>query len=71
MPVLDDAEGTVYERYNLDKALLFVQRSATFLVDKEGIVRYVQRAVNPQASLDEEELLDAVERLDEAGGAAG
>ena len=65
VPVLADADRGVYQRYGLDKVLFVIQRSATVLVDKQGIVRYIQRATNPNASLDMAELLREVEKLQE------
>lgn len=64
-PVLADTDRQVYQRYGLDKVLLFIQRSATVLVDKEGTVRYIHRATNPNASLEMNELLNAVKELRE------
>lgn len=62
-PVLADAGRGIYQRYGLDKVLFVIQRSATVLVDKQGIVRYIHRATNPNAALDEAELLREVEKL--------
>src|SRR5262245_35385118 len=39
--VLADPDRSVYARYALDKVLIAIQRSGTFLIDKAGIVRYI------------------------------
>jgi hypothetical protein len=39
------------------------QRSGTFLIDKQGIVRYIHQVTNPQASVEKEELMREVEQL--------
>jgi thioredoxin-dependent peroxiredoxin len=62
-PVLADKERAVYARYGLDKVLFMVQRSATFLVDRQGVVRYVRRASSPSAALDQAEFMREVEKL--------
>jgi len=68
-PVLADKERSVYARYGLDKVLLMVQRSASFLVNKQGVVRYVRRASSPSASLDQAEFMREVEKLQETDSA--
>jgi len=62
-PVLVDPDRAVYQRYGLDKVLIALQRSGTFLIDKQGIVRYIHQVTNPQASVEKEELLREVEKL--------
>lgn len=62
-PVLADPDRSVYESYGLNKALLLIQRSGTFLIDRQGIVRYIHQVTNPQASVDKAELLREVEQL--------
>ncbi len=68
-PVLADKDRSVYALYGLDKVLLLVQRSASFLIDRQGIVRYVRRASSPSASLDQAELMREVEKVEKPGGA--
>jgi len=63
-PVLADHDREVYRRYGLDKVLLAIQRSGTFLIDKQGIVRYIHQVTNPQASVDRAELLREVATSD-------
>ena len=58
-----DPDRAVYRRYGLDKVLIALQRSGTFLIDKQGIVRYIHQVTNPQASVEKEELMREVEQL--------
>ena len=63
-PVLvSDPDRAVYRRYGLDKVLIALQRSGTFLIDKQGIVRYIHQVTNPQASVEKGELMREVEQL--------
>jgi len=62
-PVLVDPERAIYRRYELDKVWIALQRSGTFLIDKQGIVRYIHQVTNPQTSVDKEELMREVEQL--------
>jgi peroxiredoxin len=66
--VLADKDRSVYSLYGLERAILVWQRSASFLVDKQGIVRYVRRAMSPSASLDHAELMREVDRLHTGDG---
>jgi peroxiredoxin len=52
-PVLADPDRAVYDRFGLDK-VLFIQRSATVLVDKKRVIRYILRATNPRSSFDKD-----------------
>jgi len=65
-PVLvdPDPERATYRRYGLDKIWIALQRSGTFLIDKQGIVRYIHQVSNPQASVAEDELMREVELLE-------
>ena len=63
-PVLADPEREVYHRYHLEKAYILIQRTASVIVNKEGIIRYLKRATNPMTWLQEsQELLEAVQSL--------
>lgn len=62
-PVAADLDHSIYQKYGLDKALGFIQRSAIILVDQQGIIRYLNRVINPSAALDETALMTAVEQL--------
>jgi len=46
------------------KALFLIQRTASVVVDREGVIRYVKRTTNPMTWLQESrELLGFVNRL--------
>lgn len=63
-PVLADPAREVYHRYGLQKAAILIQRTATFFVDKAGIIRYQKRVTNPMTWLQENyELLQAVREV--------
>lgn len=62
-PVLADSDSEVYLSYGLDKAMWVIQRSASILVDKQGVVRYFHKATNPNDSVDKDELLQAIAKL--------
>jgi peroxiredoxin len=61
-PVLADPDRAVYASFGLDK-MLFIQRSATVLIDKKKTIRYILRATNPRSSFDKDELLKAISTL--------
>jgi peroxiredoxin len=56
-PVLSDPERQVYRRYGLNKALLVMQRTASILLDRDGIIRYIHTATNPMTWLSEHRVL--------------
>lgn len=63
-PVLADPAEEVYHRFGLQRAFLLIQRTASVVVDREGIIRYLRRATNTFTWLQEHrELLAVVERL--------
>ncbi len=64
-PLLFDEtrERDVYQSYHLSRVLLTIQRSGTFLIDKQGIVRYIHQVTRPQASFDEPELMREIKKL--------
>ena len=59
-PILADKERAVYEMYNVDKALAFIQKSATFVVDLDGKVVYAHRSTSPSGGLVMGELMSAI-----------
>ncbi len=64
-PVLADPERKVYQLYGLQKALILIQRTASIVVDKNGIIRYLHTATNPMTWLDEhQQLIKAVKEID-------
>lgn len=63
-PVLADPHWAVYHQYGLDKALVVIQRTASVLIDKGGIIRYLKRVTNPMGWLQEsQEILGAAQAL--------
>jgi peroxiredoxin len=62
-PVLADPDRAVYLRYGLGKALLTIQRSGTFLIDKQGTIRHIEQGTLPQTNVDKAKLLREVEKL--------
>jgi peroxiredoxin len=66
-PVLADPTHDVYHRFDLERAYLIIQRTASVVVDRTGRIRYLKRATNPQAWLKEsQELLQVIQALDTA-----
>ena len=63
-PVLADPDRKVYHQYGLEKALILIQRTASIVVDREGIIRYIKTATNPMLWLQESHgLLDFVKSM--------
>jgi peroxiredoxin len=61
-PVLADPEREVYHRFELQKNFIGIQRTASVVIDQNGVIRYIKRVVNPMAWLQEsKELLQAVQ----------
>lgn len=66
-PILADPAHEVYHRYDLERAYLVMQRTASVVVGREGRIRYIRRATNPMTWLQEStELLQVVQDLDRA-----
>jgi peroxiredoxin len=66
LPVLADTDRAVYHQYGLHKGMLvvlYVQRSATVLIDRAGVVRFIDHSTNPNASFKPDELLAAVRQI--------
>mgnify|MGYP003478175988 FL=1 len=56
----------MYNLYELEKYFLLFQRTASLVVDKDGIVRYLKRTTVPNVWLQESrELLGFILSLDE------
>ncbi len=62
-PVLADPDRAVYLNYGLDKAMLFIQRSASIIVNKQGIVGYFHKATNPMEWLNEESVTRLLDEI--------
>ena len=67
-PILADPERKVYLAYELEKYFSLFQRTASLVIDKHGIVRYLKRTTNPMIWLQEtRELFGFVDSLNEEG----
>jgi len=63
-PVLADPDRSVYHQFDLEKALFVIQRTASVVVDQEGLIRYIKRTTNPMTWLQEShELLEFVRAI--------
>ncbi len=51
-PVLADPSRGVYQQYGLNKTL-FIQRTASVIIDCNGIIRYLRLTTNPMPWLQE------------------
>lgn len=61
-PVLADPERAIYLRFELTKNFIGIQRTASVIVDQNGVIQYIKRSVNPNTWLQEsKELLRAVQ----------
>jgi peroxiredoxin len=52
-PILSDPSRIVYNLYELEKYFLLFQRTASLVVDKAGLVRYLKRTTVPNVWLQE------------------
>ncbi len=65
-PILADPDRATYSLYELEKYFLLFQRTASLVVDKDGIVRYLKRTTVPNVWLQESrELFGFVDSLNE------
>jgi len=63
-PVLSDPDRQVYLAYELEKYFLLIQRTASIVVDRDGIVQYLKRTTLPNVWLQESrELLGFVDSM--------
>ncbi len=63
-PILADPEGEIYAKYILDRVFLsMLQKSAAFVIDRAGIVRYAHQVANPLNWLGATALTEVLERL--------
>jgi peroxiredoxin len=66
-PILSDPERKIYHLYELEKYFLLFQRTASLVVDKLGIVRYLKRTTVPNVWLQEtRELYGFVDSLNQS-----
>ncbi len=61
-PVLADPQREVYHRYGLEKALMFIQRTASVVIDPAGSIRYLAVATDPNRWLAESQKVLAAAR---------
>jgi peroxiredoxin len=67
-PILSDPERNIYHRYGLEKAMIFIQRTASIVIDRDGVIRYLKTTTSPMVWLQESrELLDFVKSMPNAG----
>jgi peroxiredoxin len=63
-PILSDPERALYHRFELVKNFIGLQRTASVIVDQNGVILYLKRATNPNTWLQEsKELLQAVQSI--------
>ena len=63
-PVLSDPQREVYRLYELEKYFLLIQRMASLVVDRNGVVQYLKRTTLPNLWLQESrELLGFVDSM--------
>src|SRR5512136_2521873 len=55
-PVLADPKRGVYQQYGLEKTF-FLQRTASVIIDCNGIIRYIRSVTNPMPWLQESRLV--------------
>jgi peroxiredoxin len=61
-PILADPDHEVYHRFQLEKNFIGIQRTASVIVDQNGVIRYIKRSFNPMTWLQEsKELMQAVQ----------
>jgi peroxiredoxin len=52
-PVLADPERNVYHKYGLEKVMIFIQRTASVVIDRNGVICYMKSTANPMLWLQE------------------
>ena len=52
-PILADPKREVYQRFELDKNFIGIQRTASVIVDQKGTIGYLKRSLNPMTWLQE------------------
>jgi peroxiredoxin len=63
-PILSDPNRAVYHLYELEKYILLFQRTASLVIDKDGMVRYLKRTTMPNVWMQESrELFGFVDSL--------
>jgi peroxiredoxin len=63
-PVLADPERKVYHQYGLEKAMIFIQRTASIVIDQSGTICYIKNTTSPMVWLQESrELISFVKSM--------
>ena len=62
-PVLVDAGRDTYRRYGLGKAAFVIQKSATFVIDRDGVVRHATAGFDPTTAMDLGAVLETLASL--------
>lgn len=63
-PVLADEDGQTYAAYGLRKVMFnTILQSATVVIDREGVIRYVRRSTNPGGAFQKESVLVALQMM--------
>jgi peroxiredoxin len=63
-PVLADPERKVYHQYGLQMSMIFIQRTASLIIDPKGRIRYLRTTTSPMVWLQESrELLSIVQQV--------
>jgi peroxiredoxin len=63
-PILADPSYDVYHRFDLERAYLLIQRTASVVVDRNGRIVYLRRVTNALTWLQESQELEVVRGLD-------
>ena len=62
-PVLADPARNVYHRFELEKNFIGIQRTASVILDQNGVIKYIKRTINAMQWLQEsKELIQAVQQ---------
>ena len=66
-PILSDPDREVYRMYELEKYFLLLQRTASLVIDHDGVVRYLKRTTLPGVWLQESrEIFGFVDSMNES-----
>lgn len=68
IPVLVDRDKSVYHTYGLESSL-GIQKSATFVIDRTGVIRWRRASFNPAAAFDRDAVRSALQALGPTSGA--
>lgn len=63
VPVLVDRDKSVYRAWGLETALGLIQKSAVFVVDSTGVIRWRRASFNPYAIFDRDAVFRVLREL--------